>query len=410
MASLPSDRVLARVAAQRDAMIKLQRLLTATPAIGPENGGGGEWDQAQALVAWLAQLGLPEPVDLSAVDARVPAGKRPNLLVTCPGSSPERLWIIAHLDVVPPGDEAEWSSPPFKLVEDGEFLVGRGVEDNQQSLVASLFALRSLLDEGVVPARTVKLLFVSDEETGSAFGMQYLLGNYDLFHPDDLVLVPDGGGPDGSLIEVAEKSLLWLKIHTRGRQGHASFPGSGINAFVAGSHLVGRLAELERELSRHNPLFDPSHSTFTPTKKEANVPNVNTIPGEDVFYVDARILPDEDVDAVLGLVRGRCREIEQRFGVSVEVTIQVHDPSPPTRLDTPLIPRLARAIERVYGVRGVPRGIGSSTVAAFLRRARLDTVVWSRVEGAAHFPNERCRISNMIGDSQVMALLMMGGS
>ena len=51
-----------------------------------------------------------------------------------------------------------------------------------------------------------------------------------VFHQNDFVYVPDFGEPDGSLIEVAEKHILWLKINVKGKQTHASTPEKGINA------------------------------------------------------------------------------------------------------------------------------------------------------------------------------------
>ena len=101
-------------------------------------------------------------------------------------------------------------------------------------------------------------------------------------------MVPDSGNPEGSLIEIAEKSILWLGFKTTGKQCHGSKPQLGINAFSAASYLVTKLTKLHKIFDAVDPLFDPPVSTFEPTKKEANVGNINTIPGEDVFYMDCR--------------------------------------------------------------------------------------------------------------------------
>jgi succinyl-diaminopimelate desuccinylase len=89
---------------KRDEMVALQGLLTSIPAIAPESGGTGEWDKAQALIAQLPRLGFSEHRLYCSPDARVPGGKRPNIVVTLPGATDERtFWIMTHLDVVPPG-------------------------------------------------------------------------------------------------------------------------------------------------------------------------------------------------------------------------------------------------------------------------------------------------------------------
>jgi succinyl-diaminopimelate desuccinylase len=397
------DRLRAAIQCRRDAAIELQRDLTAIPALAPQNGGTGEWDKAMALAERLPKLGLPRPVNHPAPDARVPGGKRPNLVVTLPGrTSDHALWIMTHLDIVPPGERSLWAADPHTLRVDGDRLIGRGVEDNQQSLVASVIAAAALRELGIQPATTVRLLFVADEETGSAYGVDYLLEHSTLFGPADVALVPDSGNPEGTQVEIAEKSILWLKLVTRGRQCHASTPHKGINAFLAGSTLVVRLAGLASAYPASDPLFDPPVSTFVPTKKEGNVPNVNTMPGEDVFYLDCRVLPREDLDEVMA----RIRSIADGVQVGVE-TVQ-RASSPPTAADAPIVAALARAIRRAYGVEAKTVGIGGGTVGAFLRRRGIPTAVWSRVDEKAHQPEESCRLANLLGDALVMALLMIG--
>ena len=238
--------------------------------------------------------------------------------------------------------------------------------------------------------------------------MAYLAEHTDLFKPEDIALVPDGGNADGTQIEVAEKSILWLKFHIRGKQCHASTPKEGINAFEAGSDLVMELAGLRKRYPATDSLFDPPDSTFTPTKKEANVPNVNTLPGDDVFYLDCRILPRENLDEVMGVIRGMCDAVEKRYGVTIDVEQVQRASSPPTPANAPFIATLKKAVKRVYGVDGVTVGIGGGTVGAFLRKKGIPTAVWSKLAESAHQPNEYCLIDNLLGDALVMACLMVG--
>ena len=149
-----------------------------------------------------------------------------------------------------------------------------------------------------MPSYDIGVALVADEETGSRKGIDYVLKQTDAFRKQDLIIVPDAGNETGTLIEVAEKSILWLKIKTLGKQAHGSTPEKGINSFKAAAYLITELDKLHGIFNAKDGLFDPPISTFEPTKKEANVPNINTIPGEDVFYVDSRILPGYDVAVV----------------------------------------------------------------------------------------------------------------
>ena len=385
-----------RMTEKRSQMIELQRDLTAIPALGPQNGGTGEWEKAAVLERWLMRLGLGPCASHPAPDSRVPRGSRPNLVITLPGRRTDStFWIMSHLDIVPPGEASLWESDPYTLVVKGDRLIGRGVEDNQQGLVSSVFAAGCIKEAGLAPERTVRLL------------LQYLVAETDLFGRNDVALVPDGGSADGTEIEIAEKSILWLRFRVRGRQCHASTPQKGINAFEAGSHLVARLGKLREQFAAADKLFDPPVSTFTPTKKEANVPNINTLPGEDVFYLDSRILPREDLDEVMKAIRAICNQVQTEFGVGVDIQEVQRASSPPTPADAPAITSLKRAVKAVYGVDGVTVGIGGGTVGAFLRKEGIPTVVWGKIAETAHQPNEYCLLDNLMGDALVMALMML---
>ncbi len=390
-------------------IIELEKLLTAIPALAPESGGDGEWKKAQALEAWLKKRGIVDIERHDAPDERVSDKKRPNLVATIKGKKPgKRLWIMAHTDVVPEGDRSLWDSEPFEAVlKDGK-LYGRGVEDNQQGLVSSVFAALSLLDNGLTPEHDVKLLFVADEEFGSVYGIQWLLANRSLFKADDLIIIPDGGKHDGSEIETAEKNICWLKVISKGKQCHASRPDDGANAFLANCELALALNRMETEVfTDRNPIFDPQRSTITPTKKDANVPNINTVPADDSFYVDMRVLPQYSVKRVLEESRKRMDEVEKKYGVRMSYEVVQENESPATPVDAPVVTLLAKAVQDTYGVKGKAVGIGGGTVGAYLRKAGYHCVVWSRQDETMHAPNEYAKLENIVGDAKVFARLML---
>jgi len=391
------------------AMVELETLLSSVPAFAPESGGQGEMRKAEALIGWLGSKGIHEIERFDSPDPRVPGGRRPNVLATIQGVSESgRIWIMSHLDVVPEGDRSMWETDPFKVVLKEGRVYGRGVEDNQQGIVSSIFAALSLSAAGVLPAHTVKLLFVADEEVGSVHGIQYLLKEHDLFRKDDLIVVPDGGNAKGDEIEVAEKNLCWLKVITKGKQCHGSTPDEGANAFLAASDFALRAHALESSIfTARDALFQPDRSTISPTKKEPNVPNVNTIPGDDVFYIDMRILPQYPIDRVLDELSRVMRAVEAEHGVKMSYEIAQRNESSPTAPGAPVVRKLASAVKEVYGVDAKPIGIGGGTVGAYLRNEGLDCVVWARLEETAHKPNESAILDNIVGDAKVFVSLML---
>jgi succinyl-diaminopimelate desuccinylase len=337
--------------------------------------------------------------------------------VSAPGRREKpRVWVLTHLDVVPPGDRRPdgswkgWDSGPFELKRAGDMIIGRGVSDNQQSIVSSIFGLRALLENDLRPARTVKLLFVSDEETGSHRGLAHVLQNHeDLFSPEDAIFVPDGGSEDSSMIEVAEKSVLWLEFRISGKQAHGSRPDLGVNAFRAASWLARELDEGFRErFDKTDHLFDLARSTFEPTMHGANVPNINTIPAEERFCFDCRVLPSYPLDSVLAYVEAQCRRADGVHGTTTEMNVVNRQDAPPATAPTAAPVRLLEpAIAEVYGVEAKTMGIGGMTLASLFRERGFAAAVWMTHMSVAHQVNESCSIAHMIGDARVFAHVYM---
>ncbi len=404
------ERISKRIESWSEEMIKLQVGLTAIPAISPLSGGDGELGKALYLQTVLNDMGFKDIKRLDAPDSAAEAGFRPNIIAQVRGVKPHpATWVLTHLDIVPPGEASLWSQDPYQAkIQDGR-IFGRGVVDNQQDMVASIFAARAFIEEGINPTRSIGLAFVADEETGSSKGLSYLLENTDHpFHQSDLIIVPDAGNEDGTMIEIAEKSMLWLKFKTIGKQCHGSRPSQGNNAFVAASHLVVKLNELYQIFGDKDGLYEPPISTFEPTKKEANVPNINTIPGDDVFYMDSRILPHYPLTQVKETIHKMADEIEKKFRVTVEIaTISEGQAPAPTAFDAPVVLALKDAIKDIYNREASPLGIGGGTVAAFFRRHGYQAAVWSRNTCTAHQPDENCLIEDMVENAKVFAHIFL---
>lgn len=402
--------ILRRIDTYREDMIDLQKALTAVPAVGPVNGGDGEMLKAQLLEKRLLEMGFTSFRHYDAPDESVSAGLRPNFLTSLEGrDKSRRVWIITHLDIVPPGERNLWSADPYTAyVKDGH-IFGRGTEDNQQDMVASIFAAKAFIDEGILPSASIGLFFVADEETSGGKGLYHVLDLPDrIFSPDDWIVVPDSGNAAGSLIEIAEKGILWLGFRTIGKQCHGSKPQLGNNAFSAASYLVTKLAKLRKTFNAVDHLFDPPVSTFEPTKKEANVGNINTIPGEDFFYMDCRILPEYHLEDVLSEIEKIKRKVEKKFSVKIEISQQQYvQPARPTPSDASVIAALQVAVEKIYHVKAFVGGVGAGTVATYLRKKNYPVAVWSKTNMNAHQPDENCPIINMLENAKVFAHLFL---
>lgn len=371
-------------------------------AISPDYNGEGELDKAEYVESLLNEF---EVNRYDAKDERAKGGVRPNIVAKV-FEGEKMLWIVSHLDVVPEGDLTLWETNPFKAVVKGDRIYGRGAEDNNQAIVSSLFAgkvVKEILEKGFEPNIGFGLVFVSDEEAGSDYGIKYLLKK-GIFDKNDLVVVSDAGNERGDEIEIAEKSILWLKFKVHGIQSHASTPKLNANR-----RAMEFLLELDKILhdkfDAKNEIFNPPYSTFEPTKREKNVENVNTIPGLDVSYMDCRILPDYDIEEVLNVVKEVKEKFVKRDGKPIDFEVLQANSSPPTPENSEVVERLRKAIKLMRNLNAKPVGIGGNTCASFFRQFGIHTAVWGTFLGNAHKPNEFCSIENIVKDAKVFAIL-----
>lgn len=391
-------------------IIDLQRELTSRVALGPENGGSGEHEKMAYIRDRLDELAPASMEEIQAPDDRAWDGYRPNWIFKWEGQHQRPvIWVLSHADIVPPGDLSLWHTDPYEMAVDGDRIIGRGVEDNQHGFVSAYSALKAVLEAGYTLPYPVGLIIVADEETGSRYGLDYVLNHRrEYFHDTDVIVVPDAGDDTGTMIEVAEKSMLWLRFTVTGRQCHASTPQKGNNSLICAAELITALGELHHLFSHTDPLFSPPQSTFAPTKVEPNVPNINTIPGKDTFYVDCRVLPRYSLDRVIAAAQDISRTIGQNRGLQIDVSaVHRQDAADPTSPRSPVVKALHRSIARVTGVQARPMGIGGGTVAALFRRQGLPAAVWSTCPDTAHQPNEYCLISSLIKDTKVFAALYL---
>lgn len=406
------EKIFKTIDGLRDYVLELQTNMTALPAVSPEQGGKGELAKSKYLEAELKKMKFDEIFHIDAPDATAEGGVRPNIIARYYGKNRDvTLWLLTHMDVVPEGDRALWKTDPFKLTldADGDTIYGRGVEDNQQAVSAALTAAKAVMESGAEIPVNLGIMLLSDEETGNKYGMDYVIAQRpDLFGKNDSFLVQDSGDPQGCEVEIAEKNVFWIKFTTEGKQCHGSMPASGNNAFYAGSQLLIRLREgLYAKFDKRDSLFAPDNSTFEPTKKDANVPNVNTIPGTDVFYMDCRVLPSYDPQVFKDEIASIIKGVEKDFKVKVTWEILHSAVSKATSPDAPIVKLYCEAVKEVNKVEPKVLGVGGGTFAAAVRNLDLAAVVGSKIYGDPHIPNEKSSLKFTLDDVKVITYVLM---
>ena len=397
------EQVLAKIEGSREDMVRVMSEMIRIPAIAPENGGKGEGRRADMLTRHLEGYDSVQRIDVrDDFDQNV---MRPNILAKKYGKEKGTVWIVAHTDTVPIGDIRDWDTDPFEpVVKDGK-IYGRGTEDNGQAVLSSMFASKFIPKEALTK-RSIGIAYVADEEMTSKMGIDHLIKNGH-FSKDDVFIVPDWGSPDGDLIDVAEKNLIWLQFKVIGRSTHGSTPDRGINAFRVGCELItDLLKEFKKEFPNRDYMFIPSVSTFEPTKCNGTVMNVNTIPGSFEFSMDIRALPEYSQDHILAVANKVTKKHENDTGAKIEVSeLQRHVTGKASSTQGEVFESLMDSIESVIGRRPKPVGVGGATCANFFRKEGYDAYVWQNGGGTLHGPNEYVVIDNMVTDAKVFATL-----
>ncbi|WP_339013168.1 dipeptidase PepV [Fusobacterium animalis] len=120
------------------------------------------------------------------------------------GEGKETLGILAHVDVVPEGDN--WTYPPYSgTIADGK-IYGRGTLDDKGPAIISLFAMKAIADSGIKLNKKIRMILGADEESGSAC-LKYYFGELKMPYPD-IAFTPDSSFP----VTYAEKGSVRVKI------------------------------------------------------------------------------------------------------------------------------------------------------------------------------------------------------
>jgi acetylornithine deacetylase/succinyl-diaminopimelate desuccinylase-like protein len=338
------------------------------------------------------------------------AEERPNLVATLEGSADgPSLCFLGHVDTVL-ADPSEWRHDPWSGdVADG-FLWGRGALDMKSQVAAEAVAAAALVREGWRPARgQLKLVFVSDEETGGDQGALWLTEN----HPEKVrcdMLLNEGGGEVFEYrgqrrygVCCGEKGLFRFKVTARGAAGHASLPRMGDNALLKLAPVLAALGERQppydvtdvsaallqglgedpgdpaaavAHIREVEPalltLVEPMLGvTMTPTMAQASE-KINVIPSRAYLKVDCRVPPGLGRELV-------ARRIQELIGSDGALEIEFTETltgnaSPP---ESPLMSWISRWVQdNDLGAETVPVILPGGSDSRWFRKAFPDCVAY----------------------------------
>ena len=169
------------------------------------------------------------------------------------GRGPRTLVLNGHVDVVPPGDEARWYSPPFEMVERDGRVHGRGVLDMKGPLVAGLAGVMAVLEAGARLRGSLLFQSVVGEEDGGLGTLASVLRG----HVGDGAVVLE---PTGLRVATAQAGALNFRLAVPGRAAHGAVRHEGVSALENFMRVYEDLMDFERE--RNAAADDPRLAAF----------------------------------------------------------------------------------------------------------------------------------------------------
>ena len=356
--------------------LELAKSLIRCPSVTPEVAGAYE-----PVRAALEPRGFVSEID------KTPNGTT-NLW--CRKGAEGPLFVFAgHVDVVPPGDDSLWTTPPFEPeVRDGR-LFGRGSSDMKTSDACFAAAAAEFVDEHPDHKGSIALLLTSDEEGDGDEGTVRVaekLAGEGLRFRWCLVGEPSCSDVLGDTVKVGRRGSLNDTITFKGKQGHVAYPQKCVNPIHGAAKALGALA---------SHVWDEGDDVFPATSFQvsnihAGVGANNVVPAEAVAKFNLRY-------AALWKPEDLIREIEgivEKALVGTGVTA-VHD----WRIDArPFVTRsrgegslageLAEAIKEVTGNTPSLSTAGGTSDARFLAPMSDETLEFGPTNGTIHSPNE----------------------
>jgi succinyl-diaminopimelate desuccinylase len=323
-----------------------------------------------------------------------------NLYARLSGNGPH-LMFAGHTDVVPVGDDAAWSLPPFSAqIRNGE-MYGRGAVDMKGGIACFVAAVARHVEKHGPPKGSVSLLITGDEEGPSINGTVKLL-DWAVSRGEtwDAALVGEPTNPEklGDMIKIGRRGSLSGQITVQGRQGHVAYP------HLADNPVRGLMTLLDGLLV---PAFDAGSADFQPTNLEITSvdvgnPATNVIAARASATFNIRFNDNWNAETVQAEIHNRldaaCGKRKYRRGRSDRIAFDLIWRDRPSHVfltrDDRLVETLSASIHAVTGAAAALSTSGGTSDARFIKD-HCPVVEFGLVGKTMHMVDERVALADL---------------
>ncbi|WP_138924749.1 succinyl-diaminopimelate desuccinylase [Sulfitobacter sp. BSw21498] len=296
-----------------------------------------------------------------------------------------------HTDVVPIGNEADWTMPPFGAeIKDG-IMYGRGTTDMKSGVAAFTAAAIDFVRD-TPPDGSIVLAITGDEEAEGIDGTRALLDYMkDAGERMDVCLVGEPTCPNsmGEMIKIGRRGSLNAHFRVIGKQGHAAYPHRANNPMPAMMRLMDQLAS--HTLDDGTDHFDPSTLAIV-TVDTAN-PATNVIPAETRATVNIRFNDMHSGGSLTTWLEEQAAAIRDSFGVQIELKVKISGESfitPPGDLSY----LVSKAVQAETGVTPELSTSGGTSDARFMKH-HCPVVEFGLVGQSMHEVDENVEVAQI---------------
>ena len=309
------------------------------------------------------------------------------------GEQSPHLAFAGHTDVVPPGEQAKWTHPPFAgEIADGT-LYGRGAVDMKGAIACALAAtFDHLAARGGKPKGSISFLITGDEEgiavNGTVKLIKWAAERGETF--DHCILgEPSNAAMIGDTIKIGRRGSLNGTLVATGKQGHVAYPERADNPVRGLVTLMSAL--MTAALDHGSAQFDASNLEFTSIDIGNTV--VNLIPCEARARFNIRFNDCHSQTSLKVLV-------EKRAAAAAAGHIRWHIEWEPSNADSfvtkpgPFVDLVTGAIKQVTGNAPKLSTTGGTSDARFIKNY-CPVLEFGLVGQTMHQVDERTAIADL---------------
>ena len=366
--------------------LALARALIQRASVTPDDAG------CQALIAErLAALGFTSEA--------MPVGDVQNQW-NRHGSSGPLFAFAGHTDVVPPGPQADWSTPPFEpCVRDGA-LYGRGAADMKGSLAAFVTACERFLARQSDPSGSIAMLLTSDEEGPARDGTRRVVETLQARDevPDWCIVgEPTSDQRIADTLRNGRRGSLTGELHVHGIQGHVAYPHRARNPV---HELAPALTELvATEWDKGNRSFPPT--SFQVAAIQAGTGADNVIPGSVVVRFNLRFSPESTPESI----QARLEAILARHGLTYDLEWSL-SAQPFATEDGALLEATRAAVAATTGSEPVLSTGGGTSDGRFIAPAGAQVIELGPINATIHQVDEHVATADLDTLSQIYEAIL----